>query len=117
PMMPMSYLYLNGCRNYGGNIAVAIESSSCSSEATGRGSGIAGLIISAALDRVDAGTLQPRHIDPTGAVHPLSPDEVQQLLTMTAAGIDFSGDRAFSFVLSVFCINTMRSDSVPDSDA
>ena len=59
-MSPPSYLYLNGCTNYGGNIAVAIESSSCSSEATGRGSGIAGLLISAALDRVDAGMLLPR---------------------------------------------------------
>ncbi|HKA31061.1 MAG TPA: S8 family serine peptidase, partial [Candidatus Binatia bacterium] len=30
-MSPRSYLYLNGCTNYGGNMAVAIESSSCSS--------------------------------------------------------------------------------------
>ncbi len=97
-MSPRSYLYLNGCTNYGGNIAVAIESSSCSSEATGRGAGIAGLLVSAALDAVDAGRLVPRRVDPTGAVHPLSADEVAQLLTMTADDIDFSGSRAVAFV-------------------
>ena len=116
-MSPQSYLYLNGCTNYGGNIAVAIESSSCSSEATGRGSGIAGLLISAALDRVDAGTLQPRRIDPTGAVHPLSADEVAQLLTMTADDIDFSSsDRSVSFILSSFGIQSRRYASQPGWD-
>src|SRR5262249_31039375 len=115
-MSPQSYLYLNGCTNYGGNIAVAIESSSCSSEATGRGSGIAGLIISAALDRVEAGALQPRRIDPTGGVHPLSADEVAQLLTTTADDIDFSADRAVSFALSLFGIDSMRYASQPGWD-
>jgi hypothetical protein len=115
-MSPRSYLYLNGCTNYGGNIAVAIESSSCSSEATGRGSGIAGLLISAALDRVDAGTLAARSTDPTGAVHPLSADEVAQLLTMTADDIDFSGDRAVSFILSTFGIESRRYASQPGWD-
>ena len=33
---PPSYLYLNGCTNYGANISVSVESSSCSSEATGK---------------------------------------------------------------------------------
>src|SRR4029077_9150061 len=116
-MSPQSYLYLNGCTNYGGNIAVAIESSSCSSEATGRGWGIAGLLISAALDRVDAGTLQPRRIDPTGAVHPLSADEVAPLLTMTADDIDFSSsDRSVSFILSSFGIQSRRYASQPGWD-
>jgi hypothetical protein len=116
-MSPHSYLYLNGCTNYGGNIALAIESSSCSSEATGRGSGIAGLLISAALDRVDAGTLQPRRIDPTGAVHPLSADEVAQLLTMTADDIDFSdSDRSVSFILSTFGYQSRRYASQPGWD-
>jgi hypothetical protein len=115
-MSPASYLYLNGCTNYGGNIAVAIESSSCSSEATGRGAGIAGLLVSAALDRVDAGTLHPRRTDPTGAVHPLSAGEVAQLLTMTADDIDFSGDRAVSFILSSFGIESTRYASQPGWD-
>lgn len=100
-MSPRSYLYLNGCTNYGGNMAVAISSTACSSEATGRGAGIAGLIISAALNAVDAGTLLPRRTDPTGAVHPLSANEVQQLLTMTADDIDFTGDRAVDFAIDL----------------
>jgi hypothetical protein len=99
-MSPHSYLYLNGCTNYGGNIAVAISSSSCSSEATGRASGIAGLLISAALDQVDAGHLVPRRVDATGAVHPLSATEVRELMTMTADDIDFSANRAVSFVFA-----------------
>ncbi len=97
-MTPQSYLYLNGCTNYGGNIAVAIESSACSSEATGRGAGIAGLIVSAALNAVDGGSLTPRSVDPTGAVHPLSAGEVAQLLTMTADDIDQTGNLAVSFL-------------------
>ncbi|MFI5366805.1 MAG: S8 family serine peptidase, partial [Candidatus Binatia bacterium] len=97
-MTPHSYLYLNGCTNYGGNIAVAIESSSCSSEATGRGAGIAGLLVSAALNEVDGGHLTPHSVDTTGAVHPLSADEVAQLLTMTADDIDQSTNLAVSFV-------------------
>src|SRR5262245_39256948 len=97
-MSPHSYLYLNGCTNYGGNIAVAISSSSCSSEATGRGSGIAGLLISAALDAVDAGHLVPPRVDPSGVVHPLSATEVRELMTMTADDIDFSGNRTVSFL-------------------
>src|SRR5262249_59451531 len=80
------------------------------------GPGIAGLIICAALDRVDAGTLQPRRIDPGGGVHPLSADEVAQLLTMTADDIDFSGDRAVSFILSAFGIETQRYASQPGWD-
>src|SRR5262245_36479455 len=96
-MSPRSYLYLNGCTNYGGNIAVAVSSSSCSSEATGRGAGIAGLLVAAALDRVDAGQLAPRRIDGVGHVHPLSANEVAQLLTMTADDVDLSANRAVSF--------------------
>ena len=76
-MSPHSYLYLNGCTNYGGNIAVAIESSSCSSEATGRGSGIAGLLDLGGARPRRRRQLTPRRIDPTGAVHPLSADEVR----------------------------------------
>jgi hypothetical protein len=96
-MTPHSYLYLNGCTNYGGNIAVAVSSSSCSSEATGRSAGIAGLLISAALDRVDAGVLTPASVDAVGHVHPLYESEVRQLFTTTADDIDFSGARTLSF--------------------
>jgi hypothetical protein len=113
-MSPHSYLYLNGCTNYGGNIAVAIASSSCSSEATGKGSGIAGLLISAALDAVDGGTLTPRSTGPTGAVHPLSANEVQQLLTQTADDIDFSADQRPITFLPI--IATKRYASQPGWD-
>jgi hypothetical protein len=54
---PHSYLEFNGCTNFSAKITVAIPSSSCSSEATGKGSGIAGLIYSAALDAFDRGKL------------------------------------------------------------
>ncbi len=113
-LTPPSYLFLNGCTNYGGNMAVAISSSSCSSEATGKGAGIAGLIISAALDRVDAGLLVPRRTDPTGHVHPLSANEVAQLLTMTADDIDFSADRSANFPLPN--TTTIRFASQPGWD-
>ncbi len=113
-MSPHSYLYLNGCTNYGGNIAVAIASSSCSSEATGKGAGIAGLLISAALDQADAGHLTVRRTDPTGARHPLSPNEVAQLFTMTADDIDFSNDRDVTFLPII--VTTKRYASQPGWD-
>jgi Subtilase family/FG-GAP-like repeat/Thrombospondin type 3 repeat len=56
---PHSYLQFNGCTNFNAKVTVAIPSSSCSSEATGKGSGIAGLIYSAALDAHDRGKLDP----------------------------------------------------------
>jgi hypothetical protein len=92
-MTPPSYLYLNGCTNYGGNIAVAVSSSSCSSEATGRAAGIAGLLISAAIN---LGNRIPR-LDAVGHVHPLKARDVRQLLIGTADDIDFSDDRNVSF--------------------
>ncbi|HXJ33682.1 MAG TPA: S8 family serine peptidase [Candidatus Eisenbacteria bacterium] len=113
-LTPHSFLFLNGCTNYGGNIAVAIASSSCSSEATGRGSGIAGLLVSAALDAVEAGSLTPRRTDPTGNVHPLSANEVGQLLTMTADDIDFSSNRTAAFGLPG--TTTVRYASQPGWD-
>ena len=90
-MAPQSYLHLNGCTNYGANIAVTVESSSCSSEATGKTGGIVGLAESAAADSVAAGTIRPYpglH-SATGAAVPLSVNEIQQLVTMTADDIDF----------------------------
>ena len=71
---PRSYLQFNGCTNFSSKIAVAIPSVSCSSDATGRASGMAGLIYSAALDR---------GID-------LSANEVRQLMTGTADDVNFA---------------------------
>ncbi len=45
--IPRSYLQFTGCTNFGAKISVAIPSVSCSSDATGRASGMAG----AALQR------------------------------------------------------------------
>ncbi len=56
---PPSYLQLNGCTNFGPRILVAVPSSSCSSEATGKASGVAGLIYSAAENAHLAGHLRP----------------------------------------------------------
>ncbi len=71
---PRSYLQFNGCTNFSSKIAVAIPSVSCSSDATGRASGMAGLIYSAALDR---------GIE-------LSANEVRQLMTGTADDVNFA---------------------------
>src|SRR5918992_600185 len=56
---PRSYLQFNGCTNFSSKITVAIPSVSCSSDATGRAAGMAGLIYSAAYNAMDAGELQP----------------------------------------------------------
>jgi len=87
---PPSYLYLNGCTNYGAHIALAVPSSSCSSEATGRSAGMAGLVISAALNAIDRGLLTPYpNDDGTMADYPLSAEEVKQVLIQTADDINF----------------------------
>jgi Subtilase family len=71
---PRSYLQFNGCTNFSSKIAVAIPSVSCSSDATGRAAGMAGLIYSAALDR---------------GVR-LSANEVRQVMTGTADDVNFA---------------------------
>lgn len=87
---PASYLYLNGCTNYGAHIALAVPSSSCSSEATGRSSGVAGLVVSAALNAIDRGMLTPYPRDDGSlAPFPLSAEEVKQILTLTTDDINF----------------------------
>src|SRR4051794_6559779 len=71
---PRSYLMFNGCTNFMSKVTVAVPSSSCSSEATGRSAGIVGLIVSEA--RAKGITL--------------SPDEVRQLFQQTADDISFA---------------------------
>jgi hypothetical protein len=89
---PPSYLQLDGCTNFGTRVDVSVPATSCSSEATGRSSGVAGLIYSAALDACGAGlygqcaasgaTLSPAtdctRVD--GTPCPITADEVRQLL-------------------------------------
>lgn len=71
---PRSYLQLNGCTNFMSKITVAVPSSSCSSEATGRSAGIVGLAYS--LARAEGVTL--------------SPAQMRQLFQGTADDVDFA---------------------------
>ena len=87
---PKSYLQFNGCTNFSSKISIAIPSTSCSSDATGRGAGMAGLVYSAALDAHDRGTLAA-HPDAGcrrvgGARCVVTPNEVRQLMASGAVG-------------------------------
>jgi len=88
---PPSYLYLNGCTNYGANIGVSVESASCSSEATGKTGGVTGLIESEARNLLGAGKLSPypglKNV--AGAPVALSSTEIRELIEMSADDIDF----------------------------
>lgn len=75
-----SFLSFNTCTNYGGQNMLSVSGKSCSSEATGRSAGIAGLLYSAAKSR-----MQP--LD-------LTAEEVMQLLKMTADDIDVAESRS-----------------------
>jgi hypothetical protein len=89
---PPSWLQLNGCTNFGTRVDLSVTGNSCSSEATGKSSGVAGLIYSAALNACGAalyGTcsstaqkLRPANdctrVDGTPCV--VTPNEVLQLL-------------------------------------
>ncbi|MDX6288084.1 MAG: hypothetical protein QOG53_3569 [Frankiales bacterium] len=97
PSATGSYLQIRGCTNVGAYIAVSVPSNSCSSEATGRSAGMAGLAYSSArnamsenrpaVNRVrDYGLLDGPGGVPTG--HGLSAEEVHQLITMTADDIN-----------------------------
>ena len=90
---PPSYLQLDGCTNFGTRIDVSVPATSCSSEATGKSSGVVGLIYSAALNACGAGLygecsggtqtkLKPAsdctRVD--GTPCPITADEVRQLM-------------------------------------
>ena len=81
--VPHSYLQFNGCTNFSSKVVVSVPSSSCSSEATGRGAGVAGLIYSAALN---ANLHNPGCVRVDGSHCPLSADEVKQLIGSGTVG-------------------------------
>ncbi len=82
-----SYLAFNGCTNFNSKVTLAIPSVSCSSDATGRGSGMAGLVYSAALNAQHDGKLDG----------PITPNEVRQLMASgTVAGKGLSDDVNFA---------------------
>jgi len=92
------YDLLNGCTNFGGRAWVAISSTACSSEATGRGAGLAALLVSHGLNLVDAGLLEP--FDAERGI-PFSAEEVRQLLRRSAEDVDRGGaaDIGVDFIL------------------
>ena len=81
---------LNGCTNYGGHAWVAVPSSSCSSEATGRAAGLALLMVSHGKNLIERGLLSPY----PGLDQPFSAEEIRQLFRRAAVDIDQSANRA-----------------------
>ncbi len=77
-----SYLQLNGCTNFGSRIDLAVEGSSCSSESTGKSSGVTGLVYSAAENALHDGLITPASgcTRPDGTPCIVTPNEVRQLL-------------------------------------
>lgn len=73
PANTTTFLNFNNCTNFGGHLVLSTPGSGCSSEATGKTSGMAGLIYSQAL----AINLTP----------PLSSNEVKQILTLSSDDI------------------------------
>jgi hypothetical protein len=107
-----SYLMFNGCTNFSSRITLAIPSVSCSSDATGRGSGMAALVYSAALNAIQAGTFEPH---PTcrrtnGERCPVSANEVRQLMasglvdgTQLSDDVNFAQDPATGASTELSC--------------
>ncbi len=91
--LPRSYLDFRGCTNYGAYITAAVPSNSCSSEATGRTSGMAGLIYSAAKNGVATGAIADYGaLDGAGGVasgRGVSAEEVDQIIATTADDMNF----------------------------
>jgi MYXO-CTERM domain-containing protein len=78
-----TFLAFNNCTNYGGQLALSVSGTSCSSEATGRAAGIAGLIHSYAR-------AQPSPVT-------LTAEEIIQLFKMTADDIEVPESRRAEF--------------------
>ncbi|MBV8956752.1 MAG: hypothetical protein JO179_21630, partial [Solirubrobacterales bacterium] len=85
---PPSYLQLNGCTNFGPRVILSVPSSSCSSEATGKAAGVAGLIYAAAADAVRTHRLRPatdcRRVNSSRCS--ITANEVRQLLASGDVG-------------------------------
>jgi hypothetical protein len=80
-----SYLALNGCTNFNAKVTLAIPSTSCSSNATGLGAGMAGLVYSAARTARAKGVLST-YPDTSECVRVdgrpclMTPNEVRQIM-------------------------------------
>jgi hypothetical protein len=88
PLGSPSYLSFNGCTNFNAKITLAIPSVSCSSDATGRAAGMAGLVYSAALNASENGRLpdHPSCRRAGGAACVISANEVRQLMASGTVG-------------------------------
>jgi hypothetical protein len=107
-----SYLQFNGCTNFNAKIDLAIPSVSCSSDATGRAAGMAGLIHSAARNAAAAGKLDahPTCKRTDGRACLLSAPEVKQLMasgifdgTPQADDVNFSQDPVTGRSMELSC--------------
>ena len=106
PPGDQSYLTFNGCTNFNAKITLAIPSTSCSSDAVGVGSGLAGVLISAALNAHEEGALSPHpgcrravDLDGDGERDPcvITPNEVRQLMASgTVDGEEMPDDVNFA---------------------
>jgi hypothetical protein len=102
--VPPSYLQFNGCTNFYSKLTLSIPSVSCSSDAVGRASGMAGLIYSAARNAGEEkgkGRLRPnpdcRHADRSRCL--ISANEVRQVMASgTVDGIAQADDVNFAHV-------------------
>ncbi len=105
PAPNKSYLAINGCTNFNAKVTLAIPSTSCSSNATGLASGMAGLVYSAAYTAFEKGKLGAFsnsslcHLasatSVSGSDCVITPNEVRQLMasgTINAGAAPFSGD-------------------------
>ena len=96
-----SYLEFNGCTNFNAKITLAIPSVSCSSDATGRAAGMAGLIYSAALEAEREEDLEPHptceRTDEEETPCLVSANEVRQLMASgTVDGVEQADDVRFT---------------------
>ncbi|MBA2505891.1 MAG: S8 family serine peptidase, partial [Thermoleophilaceae bacterium] len=94
-----SYLQFNGCTNFMSKITVGIPSVSCSSDAVGRASGMAGLIYSAAFNARENGNLadHPTCRRTDGSKCRITPNEVRQLMASgELAGVPQADDVNFA---------------------
>src|SRR3954447_2598677 len=99
PATPTSYLQFNGCTNFSSRITLAIPSVSCSSDATGRSAGMAGLVYSAALNAHERGQLgsNPRCTRVDGSPCLITPNEVRQVMASgTWDGVQAADDVNFA---------------------
>ena len=85
-VFPHTFLAFNGCTNFGGYTWLSVESTSCSSDATGQSAGMAGLLYSAARNFNELHPAEARWV----SGRPLSAEEAKQLLRAVADDIDFA---------------------------